>query len=95
MAGLLSVLDVPSRSWPSELGNTLNVSTRVTVSGDAVRADDIQVGFSDNRIMGQLRSTLSEIPTLSGALNLGSFPYGAKKEAGQSGSSFAEIKADG
>ena len=95
MAGLLSVLDVPSRSWPSELGNTLNVSTKVTVSGDAVRADDIQVGFSDNRIMGQLRSTLSEIPTLSGALNLGSFSYGAKKEAGQSGSSFAEIKADG
>ena len=67
----LSAFDVSVSGLTKNLGAAVQASTKLTLDGDALSLSDMVAQLGANRLSGRVSAEFSDIPYVSGALNVG------------------------
>jgi len=90
----LSAFDVSVSGLTKNLGAAVQASTKLTLDGDALSLSDMVAQLGANRLSGRVSAEFSDIPYVSGALNVGTLDLrrvdrASSKSGGGNGTSTA------
>ena len=90
----LSAFDVSVSGLTKNLGASVQASTKLTLDGDALSLSDMVAQLGANRLSGRVSAEFSDIPYVSGALNVGTLDLrradgASSKSGGGNGTSTA------